>query len=289
MEFPVIRKQTEVIPVEKEKNLTDREKYILRLYQREHALVNNSNIDKIIAISQHSYKDLTELFGVSPQRVSLIRNALPDRYKKISSSGKKILKEKYHLSPDTKVVVFAGRLDAVKGVVYLVKAFRIVLQSNPDVHLFIAGSGSWDTYTGLSYPAYSKVSFTGYLPQQKLYELYHLADIGVVPSLHEEFGLVTLEMMMHKLPVVTNCTTGFPETVIPEKTGLYTTHNIAAMKEEEAVRDLADKIIRLLNAGELRRQMGENGRKYFLKQFTTRTYQKQMLAFYEGLSGFSEE
>lgn len=53
--------------------------------------------------------------------------------------------------------------------------------------------------------------FTGYVNQRTLSDLYSVADIGVVPSLHEEFGYVAIEMMMHRLPVIVNATTGLAE------------------------------------------------------------------------------
>jgi glycosyltransferase involved in cell wall biosynthesis len=94
-----------------------------------------------------------------------------------------------------------------------------VLKTKTDCRLIIAGSGNYDTCLQEAKDSCTKITFTGLLAKDKLYELYRIADIGVVPSLFESFGYVTVEMMMHGLPLVATSTSGLNE-VVDESCGL---------------------------------------------------------------------
>jgi glycosyltransferase involved in cell wall biosynthesis len=65
-----------------------------------------------------------------------------------------------------------------------------------------------------------KITFAGLLEKNELYELYHIADIGIAPSLFELFGYVAVEMMIHKLPIVVTATSGQNE-VVDHTCGLW--------------------------------------------------------------------
>ena len=61
---------------------------------------------------------------------------------------------------------------------------------------------------------------TGYVDKKTLYELFYISDIGIVPSLYEEFGLVAIEMMMMELPVIVGNNSGLEEIVDYGKSGI---------------------------------------------------------------------
>ena len=124
--------------------------------------------------------------------------------------------------------------------------------------------------------------FTGFLEKHELYELVQIADIGVVPSLYEPFGYVAVEMMMHGLPVVAAATSGLNE-VVDDSCGLKIPIIEYPDKVEIDTDLLADKIIYLLQHPEEAKQIGLNGRKRYLKEYSSEVFRKNMLNFYNSL------
>ncbi|GHU64842.1 hypothetical protein FACS1894123_10170 [Bacteroidia bacterium] len=114
----------------------------------------------------------------------LINNALKDVYVPLSEKQKAVLRKKNYIEENTKIIVFAGRLDDVKGLAFLIRAFKKVLNGYPDIRLFIAGEGNFNAWMKEADGCYSKISFTGRLDKKNLFELYGIADIGVVCSVY---------------------------------------------------------------------------------------------------------
>lgn len=169
--------------------------------------------DRIIAIAHHSYETLHTLYGILKERLVYIPNALKDVYRFRSEDERAKLKDKYHFGRNEKLILFVGRLDLVKGVIKLLEAFDLLQAEIPETRLIIAGDGDYKRCFEAAYPCWSKVTFTGFVNKEQLSELYAITDVGCVPSLHEEFGYVAVEMMMNKLPVIVSNTTGLKEIV----------------------------------------------------------------------------
>ena len=237
--------------------------------------------DFIISISQHNYEDLLSLYGVPLRKVILIHNGLKDEYKCISKMEKEQLKKKYYIRKGEKILLYVGRIDPIKGVYYLLHAFRNVLKIREDVHLMIVGDGleaDLKQYQKLVYPFYSKVSFTGFISKEKLKEIYAIADIGIIPSIHEEFGYVAIEMQMYGIPVIANETTGLKEIIHDDINGLC----IHVKKENElvSIAELTSKIIYLLEHPEKRRKYIRSGRECFMKRFELNVFVQHVKKIY---------
>lgn len=167
--------------------------------------------DRVIAIARHSYIMLKDLYGIPEEKLAYVPNGLQDEYKERTADERRLLRRKYGVGEEEKLILFAGRLDLIKGAKELVKAFKDVLAACPDARLVLAGSGNFQDCMATVDPCWRHVTFTGFLNKEKLYEWYAMADVGVAPSLHEEFGYVAAEMLLHKLPVVAHDTTGLRE------------------------------------------------------------------------------
>lgn len=111
------------------------------------------------------------------------------------------------------------------------------------------------------------------MTSKELLQLYSIADIGLIPSIHEEFGLVALEMMMHELPIIVSNTTGLSEIVENMITGL--------IARKSSARDMAEKIIKLTRDLSLRRSMALQGREKYLKIYNSNLYKEKMLRLYK--------
>lgn len=185
-----------------------------------------------------------------------------------------------------KIILLAGRMDEVKGVNFLIRAFHQVLENYPNCRLLIAGNGDYNRYLQDAKTIYTKITFTGFLEKAELYELYKIADMGVVPSLFEPFGYVPVEMMMHELPIVATATSGLNE-VVDESCGLKIPLIISPDNVEIDTSLLAQKIVYLLQNPAEAKQLGKNGRKRYLEKYSSVAFGKNMIAFYKSL--FSQE
>lgn len=123
---------------------------------------------------------------------------------------------------------------------------------------------------------------TGFVDQTSLFELYRLADVGVVPSLFEPFGYVPVEMMMHELPIVATATSGLNE-VVDESCGLKVPLIVSPDSVEIDTSLLAQKIVYPLQNPKKRNDSGSNGRKRYLEKYSSEVFGKNMIAFYKSL------
>ena len=259
---------------------SDIEISILQKFRQEQKLLT-TQCDQIVAISKHSHDDLIDLYKVNPCKVILINNAIKDVYRSRTQKEKQKIRSKYQIHEHTKIIVYAGRLDEIKGVNILIKAFRKVVSKYPDVRLFIIGDGVFGPLMSLAYPIYSRISFTGFLPKNKLFELYSIADIGVLPSIHEEFGYTAIEMLMYKIPLIVNKTTGLAEIIEHQICGLTTMIKWGSERNLLfSARELAENIIRLLENPELCRYLARNGRKRFLSHYESVIFESSMMNIY---------
>lgn len=200
----------------------------------------NSFCDWVIAIAQHSYDYLRNIYEIPEQKLRLIYNHVFNSYRAVTPIAE--LRDKYGFNPQDKLIIFAGRIDRGKGINELIDAFKKVIQHNSDARLIIVGDGAFSLACIKSAPIWSKVTFTGYVDKDTLYELYRLSNIGVVPSLHEEFGYVAIEMASVGLPVLVNPKGGLKE--IAENFELVFD---ASDPKKTFTDSLADKILEFLS------------------------------------------
>lgn len=237
--------------------------------------------DYVIAIAKHNYDDLLHLYGIPPSKVVLIPNGLKDEYREIDDIGKRKLRKLFYLGENEKLLLFVGRVTPVKGVGYLIRAFREVLKERENVRLMIIGEGEdadLKAYQKLTYPFYSKISFTGFVPKEKLADIYSIADIGVVPSVHEEFGYVAIEMLMNGVPVIANRTTGLKEIMQDGING--SCFHIRGENETASIAELSAKIIDLLDHPEKRVRYMQAGRESFCRNYALNVFNQHIKDFY---------
>ncbi len=144
--------------------------------------------------------------------------------------------------PHEKMVMFVGRGVREKGCQVLIDAYPKVREGYHDVKFVIAGGGNRkhliDQAADLGVS--KRVLFTGFIPDDDLLRLYKVADIACFPSLYEPFGIVALEAMASKTPVVVSNSGGLPEVVEHDATGTITYTNNPASLAWGILRDLHD-------------------------------------------------
>ncbi len=227
----------------------------------------------IIANSQAAACKLTQRAGIDRDKIEIVYNAVDfarfDRDK--TSPGR--MRKKLEISEADIVIGFVGRLHKVKGADILIEAVALLLQQSPRYLLVLAGDGperksleSLASRLGIS----DHVRFLGTCTN--IPELISAFDIGVVPSRHESFGIVALEIMRMKKPVVCSGVDGLAELVTDGVTGLVTREN----RPEE----IAATILRLANDRELQEKLIEKAYS-FSKQFEIREHVKKLQKIYE--------
>ena len=125
----------------------------------------------------------------------------------------------YHLrarSPFSKTVLFLGRVTIQKGPDYFIQMAKRVIPYVPDVHFVVAGSGDMlpRTIDEVNAQGLAKhFTFTGFLEGEEVHKAFQMADLYVMPSVSEPFGLVALESMKNGTPILVSKQSGVSEVV----------------------------------------------------------------------------
>jgi len=240
--------------------------------------------DFIILLAKHTVKTYSQISLLQNAHYLIVNNGLKDEYKYLSTTQKQIIRRRYHIKKDETILFFAGWLGELKGIYELIEAFQIVLRTKPDAHLFIAGSfGNFPELLKKARPACTKITFLGMLDKAEIHDFYRIADIGIVCSIYEEFGLVAVEMMMHQLPVVVTDTGGLAEIVDDELNGLKVPIVYKKGKRTVHIHKLAQKITFLIDHPDERKRLGENARKKFLSDYELSVFSSNMIQVYNTL------
>ncbi len=171
---------------------------------------------KIIAISEHTKKDLMAFLKIPEEKISVIQLAASRDFRPVKS--KKTLKKiqkKYRTGPN--YILDVGTLEPRKNLSFLVRAYALAVREGADVNLVITGKKGW-YFEGLfklvaELNLKNKIIFTGYVEEKNLPALYSGAKAFVFPSLYEGFGLPPLEAMACGAPVISSSTSSMPEVI----------------------------------------------------------------------------
>lgn len=170
----------------------------------------------IIAISEHTKKDLIAELRIPSEKISVIYEAAGDEFRP-DIDPEKVLELKSRLKLTHPYLAHIGTLEPRKNLLFLVEAFSEVVKRRSNIQLVLAGKKGWD-YEKL----FSKVSelgleqrviFTGYLSDEDRPVLLRGALALVFPSLYEGFGLPPLEAMAAGTPVIASNSSSIPEVV----------------------------------------------------------------------------
>lgn len=228
---------------------------------------------KIIAVSGDTKSWLLNTFGKDFSRKTRIipggihvGNFPPEKQIKL-------INKKYELN-DKKVVLFSGKLTPQKGVYYLVKAAKDIRGD-----IYIIGDGpEKKKLEDMVYKAkLNNVHFLGYMGDEKkaeLEEFYYRSDVFIAPSVWDEpLGLVILEAMVCKTPVIATRKGGIPLAV---KNGIN-----GFLIRPKSSRQIAAACNKLLENDELRKKMGEAARKTVEQKFTWKKIAQKYIRIYK--------
>lgn len=256
-------------------NPTDREEEkIVNQFKNERRFMADC-CDSIITISKHTLKLLQTLYGIPDFKLVHIPLGLKDKYIKRSEAELKRIRKKYLFTETDRLILYVGRLSDGKGLCELIQAFRLLSEKDENVRLIISGNGDFNRYLVVSAPYWGRITFTGFLTEEQLGEMYAIADIGVVPSLHEELGYVPIEMMMHRLPVICSNATGLLEVTANGEFGQLVNWTV----EHQSVK-LLEVLVEWLLYPKLYQRFRDIGRLRFLKEYSFDRFQEKIILLY---------
>jgi len=213
------------------------------------------NADQIIAVSNFTKKVIVDKYGINPEKISVVHNAV---YPILE--GKK-----------QKIVLFLGRLTLQKGPEFFLKSAKKVLEYE-NCKFVVAGIG--DMLPELIEKAVAmgiadKIIFTGRLSEEEVKYIYQIASVYVMPSVSEPFGITALEAISAGTPTIASKTAGFSEAFKNcLKVDFWDTD------------EMANKIISILRYEPLRKTLKENG-KQEIDLFTWDNVAKKTLMVYK--------
>jgi len=200
---------------------------------------------RIIAVSHLTKNILVNRYHVDPERIEVVYNGIENGAPLQADTPESIRIEK-----GDKVVLFLGRVTMQKGPEVFIAAAKKVLQKYDKVKFIMAGSGDkvrdvieLAAREGIGH----KVTFTGFVRGDDVARVFKMADVFVMPSVSEPFGIAALEAISHDVPVIMSKTAGAGEVL---------KHVLKV--DFWDVDEIANKIIALLRHEPLAREMRSN-------------------------------
>ena len=198
---------------------------------------------RVITCSHYMREQVADIFGVEEQRVTVIPNGIdPDDLPDQPAEDLARLRSEF-ATEDEKLVLLIGRLVYEKGFQLALEAMPRVLEEAPGTRFLVAGSGTHEAELKRQASELGLMehgTFLGWIGDDVLHSLYRIADLTVVPSIYEPFGLVALEAMASGCPCIVADTGGLREVVPHEEAGLrFRAHDPEALAEV-AIRVLSD-------------------------------------------------
>ncbi len=178
---------------------------------------------RIICCSQFMANEVASVFRVPKDKLDVIPNGVDtSRFDALAGANLNSFRVRYAAS-DEQIVFYVGRIVHEKGIGVIVEAAPHVLESLPKTKFVIAGTGGYletARRRAADIGVASSIYFAGFIPDADRDRLFKVADVAVFPSLYEPFGIVALEAMAARTPVVVSNVGGLAEVVVHNETGL---------------------------------------------------------------------
>ncbi len=233
----------------------------------------NGRITRFIAISGAVQAAMLSRGDAGPQKIAVVPNGISDPEIKPTLEATRIRSE-FAVGTDSPLIVCVARLEKEKDVPTLIAAMKTVVATKPTARCLIVGEGSYRAaleqqvaHLGLA----GDVTLTGF--RRDSLAFIATADVFILPSLAEPFGLVILEAMALGKPVIASDAGGPKEIVSHGETGL-----LVPPASPDAV---AAALLQLIGDPTARARMGAEGRRRFTSNYTALEMARSTLAAYE--------
>ncbi len=205
--------------------------------------------DCVVAVSNYTKKIIVNKYQISEEKVYVVYNGIDkEDFPTYNAKSKTLRNLKEN---GTKIVLFVGRLTLQKGLEYFLSAAKKALNVNQNIIFVIAGTGDMENQIirqvsemGIS----DKVLFMGFVRGEELQDVYKVADLYIMPSVSEPFGITALESMLHSTP-----------TMVSKQSGVSEVANHILKVDFWDTTEMANKILAVINHNTLRQELAGNG------------------------------
>ena len=198
----------------------------------------------VIAVSNFTKGMISEHYGIQSEKIFVVHNAVDNESRQEEYSAPELKKSK-------KIVLFLGRITLQKGPDYFIQAAKKALEFMPDLMFVIAGNGDMQRFViekAAELGIADKIIFTGFVSGQDVDRIYKMADVYIMPSVSEPFGITALEAMKNGIP-----------TIISKQSGVSEVIGHCLKVDFWDINQLANKMVCALKYNELKECLGENG------------------------------
>jgi len=230
---------------------------------------------KVITTSGSMKSEVCDHFRLPWEKVEIIPNAIESN-KYHGSVDRGAVRARYGVQSGEKLVLCVGRLVPQKGIEYLIQAVPGVAWRFPEAKFVMVGEGWYRDHlqylAGTTGQAW-RIIFTGFIPDHELIALTLSADVLVIPSIYEPFGIVALEGMAAGVPVVASQIGGLAEIIEHDKTGV-----LVYPRNPDSI---AWGINHVLSNPDHARWLAQNARKIVPKAYSGKVIAKKTVKIYE--------
>lgn len=243
---------------------------------RDLALTAAEKAYRLIAISRQVAADTAETYGLPAEKIELIWNGFDTEiFKVLPEVGKHEVLTEFAIDPedDEPLVSFVEKFTDFKGIDVLLRAAAIYEKALPGVITVLVGHGQlWDEMHQLADDLdLQGVHFLGHQPQPTVARIYNAADVSIVPSRVEPFGLVAVEALTCGTPVVATNMGGLPD---------FINDRVGALVPVDDHQALAERIVDEVSK-DTKRSKGVYASQYALDGFSWRRQVTRMVELYE--------
>jgi glycogen synthase len=250
--------------------------------------------DAVIAVSNGTREDVLRVSRVKPERLHVIYNGIDTTlYRQVAETD---ALERYGVDPSRPYVLFVGRITRQKGIVHLARAIpsidssaQVVLcAGQPDTPEIAVEMEQAVEVARREHPGVIWVQQM--LPRADAIQLYSHASVFCCPSIYEPFGIINLEAMACRTPVVASAVGGIPEVVVDGETGVL----VPLEQQQESPfepldparfsADLAAALNRVLGDPAMRSRMADAGRQRVERLFAWSAIAQQTVELYQSLT-----
>lgn len=165
--------------------------------------------DKILAVSNFTKNKIIKHYDIPSEKIEVVHNA-------VEFNEHRFEEETFKIKETDKIVLFLGRITIQKGPDYFLYAAKRALEIDPNIKFIVAGSGDMEQFMiekAAEFGIADKVLFTGFLRGKDIDKAYQMADLYVMPSVSEPFGITPLEAMRNNTPVIISKQSGVSEVI----------------------------------------------------------------------------
>jgi glycosyltransferase involved in cell wall biosynthesis len=230
---------------------------------------------RYVTVSQVNQRQILREQICAPDRLTTIPNGLHLQNYQVKTSRSELL-ERWGISPDALVIGTCGRLEKAKGHFYFLQALPQILREIPNLVWVCTGKGPLAAELNLQAKQLGvadQIRWLGWVDD--LASTIAAFDIFVLPSLYEGQGVVLLEAMAMRRPVICSRVGGTQDVVVHEETGLFV--------QPRSPQDLTAAIYRLAESSDLRDEYGQAGYERVRKTFLAHEADLQMMKVYRDL------